>query len=79
MEMNRELLSWVIENLLKNSVEAVECQNGKIEVSTGIEKSRKNAFILVTDNGRGIQPENRVRFLRRDIRPKKEAGGWDFP
>ena len=74
LEMNRELLTWVIENLLKNSVEAVECQNGKIEVSTGIDKSRKNAFILVTDNGRGIPTREQGKIFAPGYTTKKR--GW---
>ncbi|HVP36647.1 MAG TPA: HAMP domain-containing sensor histidine kinase [Terriglobales bacterium] len=72
--MNRELLSWVIENLVKNSVEAVECQNGKIEVSTGIDKSRKNGFILVTDNGRGIPAREQGKIFAPGYTTKKR--GW---
>ena len=74
LEMNRELLTWVIENLLKNSVEAVECQNGKIEVSTGIDKSGKNAFILVTDNGRGIPTREQGKIFAPGYTTKKR--GW---
>jgi len=67
-------LTWVIENLLKNSVEAVEYQNGKIEISTGIDKSRKNAFILVTDNGRGIPPREQGKIFAPGYTTKKR--GW---
>lgn len=74
LEMNRELLTWVIENLLKNSVEAVECQNGKIEVSTGIDKSGKNAFILVTDNGRGVPTREQGKIFAPGYTTKKR--GW---
>lgn len=74
LEMNRELLTWVIENLIKNSVEAVECQNGKIEIYTGIDKSRKNAFILVTDNGRGIPLREQGKIFAPGYTTKKR--GW---
>jgi signal transduction histidine kinase len=74
LEMNRELLTWVIENLLKNSVEAVECQSGRIEVYTGIDKSGKNAFILITDNGRGIPPREQGKIFAPGYTTKKR--GW---
>jgi len=74
LEINRELLIWVIENLLKNSVEAVECQNGKIEVSTGIDKNRRNAFILVSDNGRGIPTREQGKIFAPGYTTKKR--GW---
>lgn len=72
--MNRELLTWVIENLLKNAVEAVESQDGTIEVSTGIDKNGKNAFILVTDNGRGIPSRDQARIFAPGYTTKKR--GW---
>lgn len=74
LEMNRELLTWVIENLLKNSVESVECQSGKLEVSTGIDKNGKNAFILVTDNGRGVPPREQGKIFAPGYTTKKR--GW---
>jgi len=55
-------------------VEAVECQNGKIQVSTGIDKNRKNAFILVTDNGRGIPTREQGKIFAPGYTTKKR--GW---
>ena len=74
LEINPELLSWVIENLLKNSVEAVESQKGKIEISTGVDKSRKNVYILVTDNGRGILAKEQKKIFSPGYTTKKR--GW---
>lgn len=46
------LFNWVIENLTKNAVDAME---GKGNVTIKVEQSQKNAEILVTDSGKGLQ------------------------
>lgn len=74
LQVNPELLSWVIENLLKNSIEAVESQNGKIEISTGMDKNGKNACIWVTDNGRGIPSREQKNVFAPGYTTKKR--GW---
>lgn len=74
IEVNAELLSWVIENLLRNSIEAVESRNGKIEVSSGIDKNRKNAYIRVSDNGRGIPSNEQKKIFAPGYTTKKR--GW---
>ncbi len=74
LQVNPELLSWVIENLLKNSIEAVEPQNGKIDISTGMDKNGKNACIRVTDNGRGIPSREQRNIFAPGYTTKKR--GW---
>ena len=49
------LLAWVIENLIKNAVDAMD-GSGRIEVSTGA--GPLNAFIEVADTGKGISRKN---------------------
>jgi len=74
LEVNAELLSWVIENLLRNSIEAVESREGKIEISSGIDKNRKNVYIRVTDNGRGIPSREQKKIFAPGYTTKKR--GW---
>ena len=49
------LLAWVIENLIKNAVDAMD-GSGRIDVSTGA--GPLNAFIEVADTGKGISRKN---------------------
>ncbi len=49
------LLEWVIENLIKNAVDAME-GSGQIDVTTG--SGPVNAFIEVADTGKGISRKN---------------------
>ncbi|WP_238387614.1 sensor histidine kinase, partial [Pararcticibacter amylolyticus] len=51
--MNAPLFDWVIENLLKNAVNAIEGE-GKIEVSIIENLVKEQVFIDVTDTGKGI-------------------------
>lgn len=52
------LLEWVIENLIKNAVDATDPakSSGRIDVTTG--KGSVNAFIEVADTGKGISRKN---------------------
>jgi signal transduction histidine kinase len=52
--LNVPLFDWVLENLLKNAVNAIDGKGSiKIEISSG--KVKNQVFIDVTDTGKGIQ------------------------
>lgn len=54
--LNIPLFDWVLENLLKNAVNAIDGKgNIKIEISSGKGKVKNQVFIDVTDTGKGIQ------------------------
>ena len=71
---NAELLAWVLENLLKNSLEAVDPKNGLIEISTQTEIRQKCALITLTDNGRGIPVKDQKKIFSPGFTTKKR--GW---
>ncbi len=48
---NKPLFGWVIENLVKNAVDAMD---GKGKLSIDISKSGSRVFIDITDSGKGI-------------------------
>jgi len=48
-------LQQVLLNLLNNSIDAIKDSPGKIIITTS--RKRKNAYIIVSDNGRGIAPD----------------------
>ena len=50
--INAELFAWVVENLLKNAMDAIENEKGRIQINSGKEKDR--VYIDVSDNGKGI-------------------------
>ena len=60
--LNRELFEWVIENLLKNALDAMEGAGGSIEVTafrtpprTGWRTSSRTVTVEVRDTGKGIE------------------------
>jgi signal transduction histidine kinase len=72
--VNRELYSWVVENLVKNSLEAVDAKTGEITVKTYPASSGRIILIEVTDNGRGIARRDFRRIFRPGYTTKKR--GW---
>jgi signal transduction histidine kinase len=48
---NTALFSWVIENICKNAIDAIE---GKGEIKIRITNGQENAIIDISDNGKGI-------------------------
>jgi signal transduction histidine kinase len=74
IKINPELLSWVLENLIKNSLEAVDPKSGVIEVCTGMNRERKSVIIEVRDDGRGIPPREQKKIFSPGYTTKKR--GW---
>ncbi|HMG09723.1 MAG TPA: HAMP domain-containing sensor histidine kinase [Mucilaginibacter sp.] len=52
--LNIPLFDWVLENLLKNAVNAIDGK-GNIHIEIGGNKVKNQVFIDVTDTGKGIQ------------------------
>ena len=46
------MLSWAFENLIKNSIQAIEGSSGKIEIN--VEQKVSNIIIYFKDTGKGI-------------------------
>jgi signal transduction histidine kinase len=72
--VDRELFSWVIENLLKNALEAVDSKTGVITVKTFRGASSKYVTVEVADNGRGIPSRDSRRIFKPGYTTKKR--GW---
>lgn len=70
--INSDLFEWVIENLIKNALDAIEDKNGLISIE--ILESKKYAEIEVTDNGKGIDLKRRKDVFRPGYSTKKR--GW---
>jgi signal transduction histidine kinase len=68
---NVPLLAWVIENLVKNSTDAVE---GKGHIAVEVGTQGKWARIDVTDNGKGISRNDFKRIFRPGFTTKSR--GW---
>jgi len=71
-ELNPTLFGWVIENLIKNALDAIEHKDGKIDIIVKDLKSRVE--IDITDNGKGIDINRRKDVFRPGYSTKKR--GW---
>lgn len=74
VKINTELMSWVIENLIKNSLEATSPKTGFITISTEYDSGQKKVCIIVEDNGRGIPPSEQKKVFAPGFTTKKR--GW---
>ncbi len=70
--INRELFEWVIENLIKNAVDATEDSKGKITFT--ITKKSGDIIIDVKDTGKGIDMKYKKDIFRPGYSTKKR--GW---
>lgn len=65
------LFDWVIENLLKNALDAME---GKGSITVDINQDPKAVYIEISDTGKGISKQNTVRIFKPGFTTKKR--GW---
>lgn len=68
---SRILMSWVIENLIKNAVDAMKGE-GKLELS--LYKKNRNVYIDVTDTGSGMTKQQVRNAFKPGFSTKKR--GW---
>jgi hypothetical protein len=71
---HRELLEWVVENLLRNAIDATDKWNGRIEVSLGWDRPGREVVLRVKDNGRGMTAGERRRAFQPGFSTKRR--GW---
>ena len=71
VKMNKALIEWVVENLCKNAVDAME-GDGKIELLLYEEEDR--AIVEVKDNGKGIKKKDQKNVFTPGFTTKKR--GW---
>lgn len=71
VSISPQLFDWVIENLLKNALDAME-GSGKISIEIRVEPQQ--AIVEVSDTGKGIPRSNWVRIFKPGFTTKKR--GW---
>ena len=71
---NADLLQWVFENLIRNSLDAIDKENGIIEIDPQLHPKEHQIVVLYKDNGQGIPRQNRNKIFRPGMTTKKH--GW---
>jgi signal transduction histidine kinase len=70
-KISAPLFDWVIENLLKNALDAME---GKGTINVKVKEQPSHVIIDVADNGRGISKQNVAKVFKPGFTTKKR--GW---
>ena len=71
-KLHADLFEWVIENLIKNALDSIAHENGKITLS--VKKIKRKIEIEVADNGKGIDAKRRKDIFRPGYSTKRR--GW---
>lgn len=71
--LNRDLFSWVLENLIKNALDALGEKGGQIRIRAGKANTRR-VFVEVQDTGKGINNKDRKNIFKPGYSTKKR--GW---
>jgi signal transduction histidine kinase len=74
VDINRELMEWVVENLVKNAVEALPEGGGRVEISTAHLARDGAVEVLVADTGKGLTAAERRRVFLPGYSTKRR--GW---
>ncbi|MCB4806925.1 HAMP domain-containing histidine kinase [Tamlana sp. 62-3] len=71
VNLNKQLYSWVIENLVKNAIDAMK---GRGKLIVEISQLENNVMIKVTDSGKGIAKKDFNKIFEPGFTTKKR--GW---
>ena len=71
VNLNRQLYSWTIENLIKNAIDAMK---GKGGLTVKISQTKDDVFITITDTGKGIEKNKFKKVFEPGYTSKKR--GW---
>lgn len=71
VKISAPLFDWVIENLLKNALDAM---NGQGKIIITIKQQQNHAIVDITDTGRGISKQNLNKVFKPGFTTKKR--GW---
>jgi hypothetical protein len=77
--VNRELIQWVIENLFRNSVDALSEKGGTIRVETGYNRLGHGVKITFADDGRGMTPGEQKKAFYPGFSTKRRGWGLGLP
>ena len=71
---NADLLQWVFENLIRNSLDAMDKKFGLIEINPTFDAKKQKIIIQYQDNGSGIKRKDRRKIFHPGMTTKKH--GW---
>lgn len=69
-----DLLEWVFENLIKNSLDAIDGEAGKINITGRVDRGEQAVVILFSDNGKGMSSGMKKKVFNPGYTTKSR--GW---
>ncbi|MCA9783199.1 MAG: HAMP domain-containing histidine kinase [Candidatus Cloacimonetes bacterium] len=72
--LNAFLFEWVIENLIKNSLDSISATGGHIRLDARVVRQGTRLQIDVSDTGKGVDPARREEIFRPGVTSKSR--GW---
>jgi len=77
--LNPELFGWVIENLLKNAMDAVDSKSGTVAVQVRGGSAGKAVTVSVRDNGKGVAAGMEEQIFRPGVSTRQRGWGLGLP
>ncbi len=74
VSLNKELIEWVVENVLKNAVDATDGGKGAIEVDVVRRRETESVEVRISDQGRGMTAAEIKQAFEPGYTTKKR--GW---
>lgn len=74
VSINKELIEWVVENVLKNAVDATEGPTGVIEVDVVRRRETESVEVRIIDSGRGMTAAEVKQIFQPGYTTKQR--GW---
>ena len=74
IDLNSGLFQWAVENIMKNSLDAMDKPEGSIGIHLFPENRESKVIIEIEDNGKGIEGSNKNRIFKPGFSTKKR--GW---
>lgn len=75
IEGNLQSIEQIILNILINAIQAIDHDEGRIEISTGYQIQDGRIFIKISDNGRGVNPSIAEKLFLPFVSDKQAEGG----
>lgn len=72
--INPDLFEWVLENIIKNAIDAIKSKSGIITIFITQDIKGKIIYIDISDNGKGITPRDQKNIFQPGFSTKTR--GW---
>ena len=70
-----DLLGWVFENLIKNSLDAIDGEGGKINITGRVDRGEQAVVILFSDNGKGMSSGMKKKVFNPGLHDQEQGLG----